>query len=102
MEIISMSFLTLVVFAFALILLLAGVFAAGFGSGKARTAGGIMAVVGLALGLIWAYLVGFSDIPMFADVAAWDVVCEAIVNVLAIAIGALIAAGIFLIVVLKC
>ena len=101
MEIISMSFLTLVVFAFALIMLLAGVFAAGFGKGKSRVCGGVMAVVGLLVGVIWAYLVGFSDISPFYEVAAWDVVCEAIVNILGVLIGALIAAAIFHVVVLK-
>ena len=101
MEIISMSFLTLIVFAFALIMLLAGVFAAFFGSGRSRMCGGIMAVVGLAVGLIWAYLVGFSDISPFCEVEAWTVVCNAIIDILGVLIGALIAAGIFLVVVLK-
>ena len=101
MEILSVSFLTLVVFAFALIMLLAGIFAAGFGSGKSRLCGGVMAVVGLVVGLIWAYLVGFSDISPFCEVDTWEVVVNAVVDVLGIAIGALIAAGIFLVVVLK-
>ena len=101
MEIISMSFLTLVVFAFALIMLLAGLFAAGFGSGKSRKCGVAMAVLGLVIGVVWAYLVGFSDISPFCEVDTWEIVCNALVDVLAIAIGALIAAGIFLVVVLK-
>lgn len=101
MEFMLMDFLTLVVFAFALVLLLTGIFAAYFGSGKSRSAGGVMFVCGLVLGLVWAYLVGFSDIALFADVAAWDLVYTAIICLIGILIGALIAVGIFLLVVLK-
>lgn len=96
-----LSFLTLVVFSFALIMLLAGVFTAFYGSGKSRRYGGIMAVVALALGLIWAYLVGFSDVAPFSAVPAWDLVYNAVVDLAGVMIGALVAIGIFLVVVLK-
>ncbi len=96
-----MSLLTLVVFSFALVMLIAGAFSAYFGSGKSRGAGISMAVVGLVLGVVWAYLVGFSDIAVFADVAAWDVIYDAIFSLIGIAVGALVAVGIFLVVVLK-
>lgn len=96
-----MSFLTIVVFAFALVMLVAGIFTAYFGSGKSRTAGVVMAIIGLVLGIVWAYLVGWSDIEPFASVAAWDVVYNAIIDLIGILIGALIAVGIFLVVVLK-
>ncbi len=96
-----MSFLTLVVFAFALLMLVTGIFAAYFGSGRSRKAGVVMAVVGLVLGLIWAYLVGGSGISPFDEVYAWDVVYNAIIDLIGILIGALIAVGIFLVVVLK-
>ncbi|MDO5862373.1 MAG: hypothetical protein Q4Q58_06250 [Thermoplasmata archaeon] len=101
MEFAFMDFLTLVVFAFALVLLLAGIFSAYFGSGKSRSAGAVMAIVGLVLGIVWAYLVGWSDIEVFSDVAAWDLVYTAIIDLLGVLIGALIAVGIFLVVVLK-
>ena len=65
MEFDIMSFLTLVVFAFALVMLVAGIFPAYFGSGKSKAAGGAMAIIGLIVGIIWAYLVGFSDISPF-------------------------------------
>lgn len=97
----AMSFLTIVVFAFALVMLVAGVFSAYFGSGKSRAYGGVMAIVGLIVGIVWAYLVGFSDISPFCEVPAWDVVYNAIVNLIGIVIGALVAVGIFLVVVLK-
>ena len=95
------SFLTLVVFAFALVMLVAGIFSAYFGSGKSKAAGGAMAIIGLIVGIIWAYLVGFSDIEPFCDVATWDVVYTAIISLIDILIGALVAVGIFLVVVLK-
>ncbi len=97
----AMSFLTIVVFAFALVMLVAGLFSAYFGSGKSRAYGGVMAIVGLIVGIIWAYLVGFSDISPFCDVYAWDVVYNAVIDLIGIVIGALIAVAIFLVVVLK-
>ena len=96
-----MSFLTLVVFAFALVMLVAGLFSAYFGSGKSRAAGIAMALIGLILGIVWADLVGDSGISPFTEVDAWDVVYNAIIDLLGIVIGALIAVGIFLVVVLK-
>jgi len=96
-----MSFLTIVVFVFALVMAIAGAFTAYFGSGKSRTVGLVLLVIGLAVGLIWAYLVGFSDIALFADVEAWDVMRDAIINMIAALIGALVAVGIFLVAVMK-
>ena len=96
-----MDFLTLVVFAFALVMLVAGIFSAYFGSGKSRAAGVAMAIIGLVLGIVWAYLVGYSDIEIFAKVNAWDLVYTALISLLGILVGALIAVGIFLVVVLK-
>ncbi|MGI5965151.1 MAG: hypothetical protein ACOX8L_04805 [Candidatus Methanomethylophilaceae archaeon] len=96
-----MSFLTIVVFVFALVLLVAGIFSAYFGSGKSRVAGVIMLLAGLIAGFVWAYLVGYSDIALFADVAAWDVMYNTIISMIGVLIGALVAIGIFLVVVLK-
>ena len=101
MELISMSFLTLIVLAFALGILLAGVFSAFFGSGKSRAYGGVMAIIGLVVGVVWVYLTGFSDISPFYEVYTWDVIYNAILNLVGILIGALVAVGIFLVVVLK-
>lgn len=96
-----MSFLTIVVFVFALVLLVAGIFSAYFGSGKSRVAGVIMLLAGLIAGFVWAYLVGYSDIALFADVVAWDVMYNTIISMIGVLIGALVAIGIFLVVVLK-
>jgi len=96
-----MSFLTIVVFVFALVMLIAGAFTAYFGSGKSRTVGLVLLVIGLAVGIIWAYLVGYSDVEVFSDVHAWDVMRDAIINIVAALIGALVAVGIFLVAVMK-
>ena len=47
-----MSFLTLVVFAFALVMLVAGLFSAYFGSGKSRAAGTAMALIAVGIFLV--------------------------------------------------
>jgi len=101
MDILSWEFLTVIIFVFALVMMIAGIFSAYFGAGKNRAYGGIMFAVGLIVGLIWAYLVGFSDIEPFCGVAAWDAVYDAVINLIAVLIGALIAIGIFLVIVLK-
>jgi len=97
----SMDFVSLIVVAFALVMVIAGLLAAFFGSGKAKGYGGLMTVIGVALLGIWIWLCGFSDISIFADVPLWDVFIDAIINLIGILVGALIAVGIFLAVVLK-
>ena len=96
-----MAFLTLVVVFFALVLIVAGIFTAGFGSGKSRTVGIILLVIGLVIGVIWVYLAGYSDVKVFADVPFLDVVRDAIINLIAVLIGALAAVGLFLVAVMK-
>ena len=96
-----MSFLTIVVLVFALVLVIAGIFSAAFGSGKSRAMGGALIVIGLIIGVIWAYLVGWSDISLFRDVPGTEVMITALINVLAVALGALAAVGLFLVVVMK-
>jgi len=96
-----MEFLTILVFAFAAVMLVAGIFTAYFGSGKSRRVGLALFVIGLVIGIVWAYLVGFSDISLFEKVAAWDVMYNAIVNIVAAVIGAAAAVGIFLAAVMK-
>lgn len=95
-----MSFLTLVVLVFAIVMVLAGAFAAGLGSGKSRACGGAMLVIGLAVGIVWVYL-NQTGVEPFCNVALWDLIYDALVNLIAILIGALVAVGIFLAVVLK-
>ncbi len=96
-----MSVLTVMVFVFALVILLAGVFTAYFGSGKSRAVGIVLLLVGLIVGFLWAYLIGWSDIEPFAAVNGWDVVYDAAINLIAALVGALVAVGIFLVAVMK-
>jgi len=95
------SFLTIVIFVFAVVMMVAGIFSAYFGAGKNRAYGGIIFAVGVIVCAVWAYLVGFSDIEPFSEVTAWDVMYDAIINLVAVLIGALVAIAIFLVVVLK-
>jgi hypothetical protein len=101
LEIISMDFVSLIVVAFAIVMLLTGILAAAFGAGKAKGYGGLMTVIGIVLLGVWIWLCGFSDISVFRDVNLWDVVIDGIINLLGVIVGALIAVGIFLVVVLK-
>ena len=98
------EFLTILVFVFSLVMAVAGVFTAYFGSGKSRKIGLALLVIGIAVCILWAYLVGaFGEpfIKLFANVEAWDVMREAIFNIVAAAVGALAAVGIFLVAVMK-
>ena len=97
----SMEFLSLVIIAFGIVMLLAGALAAGFGHGKARGYGGLMCVIGIVLIGVLIWLCGYSDITVFNKVELWDVFMDGVINLLGIVVGALIAVGIFLVVVLK-
>ncbi len=83
---------------FGLFMVLAGAFTAYFGSGKSRTIGVVLLVIGLVVGILWVYVAGFTDI-IHVNVA--DVVWTAFVNILAAVIGALIAVGAFLLAIMK-
>lgn len=95
------SFLTLILIVFGLVMVIAGLFSAYFGAGKNRVYGGIIFAAGLATLVIWIYLTAFSNITPFCDVELWDTLYSAIINLIAVLIGALIAVAIFLGVVLK-
>jgi hypothetical protein len=95
------SFLTIIILVFALVMVIAGIFSAYFGAGKNRTYGGVIFFVGLIVSIVWVYLVSFSGIEPFCGVPVWEVLYSVIIDLLAVLIGALIAVGIFLVVVLK-
>ncbi len=92
------DFLTVLVLTFALFMVLAGAFTAYFGSGKSRTIGIVLLVVGLIVGVIWVYLGGFTDI---INVELGDVVWNAFLYIISAVIGALIAIGVFLLAIMK-
>lgn len=91
------SFLTVVIQAFAIFMVLAGIFTAYFGTGKSRTVGFILLLVGIIAGGVWTYL-GAADI---VDVAVLDVFLDALVNFVGVLVGAIIAVAIFLVGVMK-
>lgn len=101
MDIISWEFLSLIILVFSVVMILAGIFSAYFGKGKNRAYGILIAVIGLVIGLIWVYLLNWSDVDTFRDIDGWDIVYNAIVYLIGILIGALAAVGIFLVTVLK-
>ncbi len=101
MDIISWDFLSLVLIVFAVVMVLAGIFSAYFGKGKNRVYGILITVIGLVVALIMIYLLGWSDVSEFRDIDTWDMVYNAIVNLIGVIIGALVAVGIFLVTVLK-
>jgi hypothetical protein len=92
------DFLTVLMLTFALFMVLAGAFTAYFGSGKSRTIGIVLLLVGLIVGIVWVYLGGFTDI---INVWLGDVVWAAFLNIIAAVIGALIAIGVFLLAIMK-
>jgi hypothetical protein len=95
------EFLTILVLVFSLVMIVAGIFTAYFGSGKSRKVGVALLIVGAIIGLLWAFLIFGSDIALFADIPALDIMREAIINIIAALIGALVAVGIFLVAVMK-
>ena len=97
-----LDFLTVIILAFAIFMVITGLFTAWFGNGKSRIAGFAMLVAGVIVGAIWIVLSGSGSImdPVF-DVDVWNVFLNALVDVIGVMIGALIAIGIFLLAVLK-
>ena len=93
-----MEFLTVLLMVFALVMVLAGVFTAYFGSGKSRMIGVVLLVVGLVVGVLWTFLAGFSDM---LDVNLSSVIWQAFLFIVAALIGILAAVGIFLLAIMK-
>ncbi len=98
-EIGGWQFLVILLLVFGLFLILAGIFTAYFGSGKSRTIGVVLLVVGLIVGLLTAYLYHEGDLGSAHALGA--LVWEAFLVILAAVIGALVAVGIFLVAIMK-
>jgi hypothetical protein len=100
------EFLTILVLVFSLVMILAGVFTAYFGSGKSRRVGLGLVGVGAILAAIWLYLLGlFGDpgITLLEGVRedAWELIYTSVLTIVAALVGALAAIGIFLVAVMK-
>jgi hypothetical protein len=96
------QFLAILLLVFGLFLILAGIFTAYFGSGKSRTIGVALLVVGLVVGLLVGYL--YSNGTLAGSAGAHhlgDLLLSSFLVILAAVIGALIAIGIFLVAIMK-
>lgn len=85
--------------AFGICSIIAGIFAAYFGSGKSRGIGGALIIVGIIfIGLLYYFMTGYE-----ATKGAWNLqpIYNAIVAIIGAAIGALVALGIFLAAIMK-
>jgi len=95
-----MTFLTILLLTFSLFLVITGAFTAYFGSGKSRKIGSGLLVGGLVVGVLWALGVGpYTFISNTIDLSG--VLTEAIGVILAGAIGAAVAIGLFLLAIMK-
>lgn len=91
-------FLAILLLVFGLFLILAGLFTAYFGSGKSRTIGVALLVVGIVMGALVALLAhvwGWSRSDLFS------VIGQAFAVIIAAVVGALIAIAIFLLAIMK-
>lgn len=95
-----MNFLTVLLLVFSLLLFIAGVFTAYFGSGKSRKIGAGLLVIGLVIGIIITFV--FSNYGPLDDVVRISqVISQSIAVILAAVIGAAIAVGLFLLAIMK-
>lgn len=88
------QFLAILLLIFGLFLLLAGLFTAYFGSGKSRTIGVALLVVGIVVGLVTGYW-------YHTQFALGTLVWETFLVIIAAVIGALAAVAIFLVAIMK-
>jgi hypothetical protein len=90
------AFATILLLIFGLFLILAGVFTAYFGSGKSRTIGVVLLVVGIVIGLLSG--LWYHDMfPGHLGTLIWEV----FLVILAAVIGALAAVALFLLAIMK-
>src|SRR5574342_705915 len=89
------TFLTILMFSFSLVLLIAGAFTAYFGSGKSRKIGAGLLVGGIVIGLVWTFLTWTGPLDQGSGYLS-GVIVQALVVLIAAFIGAGAAIGLFL------
>lgn len=94
-------FLVVLLLVFALFLILAGIFTAYFGSGKSRTIGVALLVVGLVVGVLIGYLYAIGDFGSKGGLTLPNLILQSLLVIVAAVIGALVAVGIFLVAIMK-
>jgi hypothetical protein len=104
MDVGSGEFITILIFSFALFLLITGAFTAYFGSGKSRKIGAGLLAGGLVIGIIWAllewqYKTALGEFLSVNDLGGFIV--GSILVLVAALIGAGMAIGLFLLTIMK-
>lgn len=92
------QFVTILLLIFGLFLILAGLFTAYFGSGKSRTIGVALLVVGIVVGLGIGY---YYHASWGFNASITDLILQTLFVIVAAVVGALIAIGIFLVAIMK-
>jgi hypothetical protein len=90
------EFVTVLIMTFALFTFLAGIFTAYFGAGKSRKIGGVLIVLALVVGIVYALppIREVTGIALGVDISA--IVIDALIILIAAIIGAVIALLLFL------
>lgn len=96
-----MTFLTVVLLTFSIVIVIAGIFSIAYGRDKNRITGISMLVGGFVLAAVWVWLTGCSDIEPFCSVPLEEVFYETLIYVVGVLIGALIAVALFLMAALR-
>ena len=98
------QFLSMMTLVFAFASIIAGIFTAYFGSGKSRAVGGILVVIGILVFIIFLYganlVSGILGTPE-GILNFQGTVIKGIVSIVGAVVGAIIALGIFLFVIMK-
>ena len=95
-------FLSILVLAFGIFSIVAGAFTAYFGTGRSRSIGGALIIMGIIGFIIRFWFMGLFG-PSFGRPMEWDtsLVVAGFVAVLGAVVGALVALGIFLVAIMK-
>ncbi|MGI0054741.1 MAG: hypothetical protein ACREBT_02235 [Thermoplasmata archaeon] len=93
------EFITILLLIFGLFLVLAGAFTAYFGSGRSRTIGVALLVVGVVVGVLFAFLYSYYGTTPLGQLHT--LLWESFLVLIAAVIGALAAIGIFLVAIMK-
>ena len=92
------QFVTILLLIFGLFLLLAGAFTAYFGSGRSRGIGLALLIVGIVVGILFAFVYSYYGSPPHQlGTLLW----QSFLVITATVIGALEAIGIFLVAIMK-
>jgi hypothetical protein len=95
-------FLSMLMLAFAVASMIAGIFTVYFGSGKSKAVGAILIILGILVFILFLWGAGVLQIGAVPDLMDFaGVIINGIVAVAGALVGALIALGIFLLTILK-